>query len=121
LNIDHENGGFHRLILANGSADGRLEGLREVTVFLPNHPSYTKPLKYQLCRGLRELPGCKPHLNYFEDFTMSAPSHGSTASTDHSTAEQDAVEAIVPLMPIVLPLVGAVTMLLIAFIAVFMA
>ncbi len=52
---------------------------------------------------------------------MSAPSNGSTASTDHSPAEQDAVEAIVPLMPIVLPLVGAVTMLLIAFIAVYMA
>jgi hypothetical protein len=49
---------------------------------------------------------------------MSAPTN---ASTNPSPAEQDAVEAIVPLMPIVLPLVGAVTMLLIAFIAVFMA
>jgi ABC-type maltose transport system permease subunit len=48
---------------------------------------------------------------------MSAPSHPST----DSAAEKDGVEAIVPLMPIVLPLVGAVTMLLIAFIAVFMA
>lgn len=54
----------------------------------------------------------------FEDFTMSAPA----AHSAHDTAvEQDAVEAIVPLMPIVLPLVGGVTMLLIAFIAVFMA
>jgi hypothetical protein len=49
---------------------------------------------------------------------MSAPA----AHSAHDTAvEQDAVEAIVPLMPIVLPLVGGVTMLLIAFIAVFMA
>ena len=35
--------------------------------------------------------------------------------------EKDAVEAIVPLMPVVLPLVGAVLMLLLASIAVFMA
>jgi hypothetical protein len=54
----------------------------------------------------------------FEDFTMSAPAHHAT---DDHAAEVDAVEAIVPLMPIVLPFVGAVTMLLIAFIAVFMA
>jgi hypothetical protein len=54
---------------------------------------------------------------------MSAP---STPLTDNRLAnqpaiEQDAVEAIVPMMPIILPLVGGVTMLLIAFIAVFMA
>lgn len=55
---------------------------------------------------------------YFEDFTMSAPAHHAT---DNHAAEVDGVEAIVPLMPVVLPLVGAVTMLLIAFIAVFMA
>ncbi len=48
---------------------------------------------------------------------MSAPSHQST----DSAVEKDGVEAIVPLMPIVLPLVGALTMLLIAFIAIFMA
>jgi len=35
--------------------------------------------------------------------------------------EPDAVEAIVPLIPIVLPLVGAVLMFLLAFIAVYMA
>lgn len=39
-------------------------------------------------------------------------------STDH---EADAVEAIVPLMPIVLPIVGGVLMFLLAFIAVSMA
>lgn len=49
---------------------------------------------------------------------MSAPAHHTT--DDHAT-EPDAVEAIVPLMPIVLPVVGAIMMLLIAFIAVFMA
>jgi hypothetical protein len=36
-------------------------------------------------------------------------------------ADQDVVEAIVPLMPIVLPAAGAVLMFLLAFIAVFMA
>jgi hypothetical protein len=36
-------------------------------------------------------------------------------------AEQDVVEAIVPLMPIVLPVAGAVLIFLLAFIAVFMA
>ena len=35
--------------------------------------------------------------------------------------EQNAVEAVVPLIPIVLPLVGAVMMLLLASIAVYMA
>lgn len=48
-----------------------------------------------------------------------------TTNAAHSTAtpeqEQDAVEAIVPMMPIVLPLMGGVLMLLLAFIAVFMA
>lgn len=38
-----------------------------------------------------------------------------------SSPEPDAVEAIVPLIPIVLPLVGAVLMFLLAFIAVYMA
>lgn len=35
--------------------------------------------------------------------------------------EQDAVDAIVPLMPVVLPVVGGVLMFLLAFIAVFLA
>ena len=53
------------------------------------------------------------------------------SSTDHTTnaahgspppaEEQDAVEAIVPLLPIVLPLVGGVLMFLLAFIAIYMA
>jgi hypothetical protein len=34
---------------------------------------------------------------------------------------QDGVEAIVPLMPIVLPVVGGVLMFLLAFIAIYMA
>ena len=46
---------------------------------------------------------------------MSAP-----ASTPEKH-EADAVEAIVPLMPLVLPLVGGVLMFLLAFIAVSMA
>jgi hypothetical protein len=35
--------------------------------------------------------------------------------------EQDAVESIVPLMPIVLPIGGGILIFLLAFIAVFMA
>jgi len=47
---------------------------------------------------------------------MSAPK-----SHDHEEAPQDAVEAIVPLMPIVLPVMGGMLMFLLAFIAVVMA
>jgi hypothetical protein len=49
------------------------------------------------------------------------------ASTEHRhshtevTEPQDAVEDIVPLMPIVLPVVGGVLMFLLAFIAIYMA
>jgi hypothetical protein len=39
----------------------------------------------------------------------------------HSDHPQDVVESIVPLMPIVLPVAGAVLIFLLAFIAVFMA
>jgi hypothetical protein len=46
---------------------------------------------------------------------MSAP------QTQHDDHEADAVEKIVPLMPIVLPVAGAILMFLLAFIAVFMA
>ncbi len=46
---------------------------------------------------------------------MSSPSH-ETQSTP-----TDPVEAVVPMMPIVLPIVGAVLMFLLAFIAVSMA
>lgn len=46
---------------------------------------------------------------------MSAPAHHD----DHHAA--DPVDEIVPLMPVVLPIVGAVLMFLLAFIAVNMA
>jgi hypothetical protein len=39
----------------------------------------------------------------------------------HDFEPQDPVEAIVPMMPIVLPMVGAALMFLLAFIAVYMA
>jgi hypothetical protein len=39
----------------------------------------------------------------------------------HNTETTDVVESIVPLMPIVLPIGGAVLIFLLAFIAVFMA
>ncbi len=46
------------------------------------------------------------------------------APHDHhadATPPADGVEAVVPMMPIVLPLVGAVLMFLLAFIAIYMA
>lgn len=46
------------------------------------------------------------------------------SSHDHHTPSEqphDAVEAIVPYMPVVLPIAGGVLMFLLAFIAVFMA
>ena len=45
----------------------------------------------------------------------------TTAPHAGETHAPDAVEAIVPLMPIVLPAVGAVLMFLLAFIAIYMA
>jgi hypothetical protein len=49
---------------------------------------------------------------------MSAPHHHTE---HHHSKEQDVVESIVPLMPIVLPIAGGVLIFLLAFIAVFMA
>lgn len=46
---------------------------------------------------------------------MSAPSHQTEGH------EVDPVEAVVPLIPVVLPIVGAVLIFLLAFIAVSMA
>ena len=49
---------------------------------------------------------------------MSAPANHQDV---HPATEIEAVEAVVPLMPIVLPIVGGVLMFLLAFIAVSMA
>ncbi len=49
---------------------------------------------------------------------MSAPTN---PSNDQATPEKDGVDAVVHLMPIVLPLVGGVLMFLLAFIAIYMA
>lgn len=51
------------------------------------------------------------------------PHHESRATPDAAEAAppEDVVEAIVPLMPVVLPMVGGVLMFLLAFIAVTMA
>lgn len=49
---------------------------------------------------------------------MSAPAKSHEAAQEHVP---DATEAIVPLIPIVLPVVGGVLMFLLAFIAVSMA
>lgn len=48
-------------------------------------------------------------------------SHETPVPQDHSDQPVDVVESIVPLMPVVLPIVGAVMMFLLAFIAVNMA
>jgi hypothetical protein len=44
-----------------------------------------------------------------------------SAPASHDSHEVDPVEAIVPLIPIVLPVVGGALIFLLAFIAVFMA
>lgn len=46
---------------------------------------------------------------------MSAPAHSK------DTTPSDAVEAVVPMIPLVLPIAGAVLIFLLAFIAVSMA
>jgi len=43
------------------------------------------------------------------------------AKHGHDFEPQDAVEAVVPAIPIVLPMVGAALMFLLAFIAIYMA
>jgi hypothetical protein len=56
-------------------------------------------------------------------FMSNSPDHSTNAAHGSPTSaqEQDAVESIVPMMPIVLPLAGGVLMFLLAFIAVYMA
>lgn len=53
------------------------------------------------------------------------PSAQQTTNAAHSSPtqaeEQDAVEAIVPMIPFVLPMVGGVLIFLLAFIAVYLA
>jgi len=48
---------------------------------------------------------------------MSAPDHSKLPS-DH---EEDVIESLVPMMPIVLPVAGGILIFLLAFIAIFMA
>lgn len=57
-----------------------------------------------------------PLFVFSRKLAMSAPQ-----SHDHDNQTADVVEEIVPMMPIVLPIVGAVLMFLLAFIAVSMA
>jgi hypothetical protein len=54
---------------------------------------------------------------------MTQPADHSTNAAHHSPApgeEQDALKAIMPLIPVVLPVVGGLLMFLLAFIAVFL-
>lgn len=54
-----------------------------------------------------------------------SPSASHTTNAAHASPtpaeEQDAMDAIVPVIPLVLPLVGAALIFLLAFIAVYMA
>jgi hypothetical protein len=54
-----------------------------------------------------------------------SPSASQTTNAAHSSPtpaeEQDAMEAIVPMIPLVLPVMGAVLIFLLAFIAVYLA
>lgn len=50
---------------------------------------------------------------------MTTPS--TPASHQSATPEQDPIEAIVPMIPLVIPMVGGVLIFLLAFIAVYMA
>ena len=54
---------------------------------------------------------------------MSHPAHAAhpAPASPVPLEEQDVVDGIVPMIPIVLPLVGAVLIFLLAFIAVYMA
>ena len=55
---------------------------------------------------------------------MSSPAkqtHPAVAAPQEVVHAPDAIEAIVPLMPVVLPIVGGVLIFMLAFIAVFMA
>ena len=53
---------------------------------------------------------------------MSNPhSHTSTAEHGKPAEEVDTIEAIVPMMPLILPLAGGVLIFMLAFIAVVMA
>ena len=48
-------------------------------------------------------------------------SHDPAANHAEQPANDDAAEAVVPYIPVILPLAGAVMMFLLAFIAVYMA
>ena len=56
---------------------------------------------------------------------LISPLASHTTNAAHSSPtpaeEQDAIDAIVPMIPLVLPLVGAVLIFLLAFIAVYLA
>lgn len=55
---------------------------------------------------------------------MNPSTEHSTNAAHHSPTpgeEQDAIKAVVPVIPVVLPIVGGLLMFLLAFIAVYMA
>jgi len=86
-----------------GQAEQRLNGL------LPKRPICCAPV------GPSWIKSGQINRPEAQGITMSAP------TPHHDAPEADAVEKIVPLMPIVLPVAGGILIFLLAFIAVFMA
>jgi hypothetical protein len=77
-----------------------------------------------VCRARAKKVKLPQSFNKFSGTTMSSPADRSTNAAHSSPThaqEQDVVEAIVPLMPLVLPVAGGVLMFLLAFIAIYMA
>jgi len=78
-------------------------------------------LPRRLLWRLRPLKSAQQTID-FEGSTMSSPEPAARHSHgDDKPEPQDGVEAIVPLIPIVLPVMGGVLIFLLAFIAVYMA
>ena len=59
-------------------------------------------------------------MGYFLSFKVVNMSSQDN-SHNHDNHEEDVIESIVPLMPIVLPIDGGILIFLLAFIAIFMA
>jgi hypothetical protein len=88
------------------------------------HRRRTSPLAGQFADSAVKKVKSGPYFITLSGTIMSSPADRSTNAAHSSPTpahEQDVVEAIVPLMPLVLPAAGGVLMFLLAFIAIYMA